>query len=72
MILKILLVLGVIAAVYFLFIKKPAVTKSSKGGPGKPENDDTVACHKCGTYVTLDDAIVSNGHYYCSNECLKG
>lgn len=74
MILKFLLIIAVIAAVYFLFFKSKPVTKRSASSGKKAENssDDTVQCATCGTYVALDDAIISNGKYYCSKECLKG
>lgn len=73
MILKILLLIAVAAAVYYVFFKsKPAVkTKSSETGAKEPQGEETVACATCGTFVPLDDAIVSNGKYYCSQECLN-
>lgn len=73
MILKFLLVVAVIAIVYFMFIKKkPAknVTKKSKTKESKAT--DMVACVSCGTYIDLDDAIISSNKYYCSDECVKG
>lgn len=73
MILKILLVAGVIAIVYFMFIKKrPAVTESKKEQKKeKPQSSDMVECPSCGIYCSLDDAILSNGKYYCSKECVE-
>lgn len=76
MILKILLLIAVVAAVYFFFFKtKPAVKKSTGQADKKttePEKgEETVECAACGAYVALDDAIVSNGKYYCSKECLN-
>jgi len=77
MILKYLLVIGVIAVVYFFFIKKkPAIRKSnaeSKRTSKKEElkSSDMVECSKCGVYCEIDDAILSNSKYYCSDECLK-
>jgi len=69
MLLKILLLVGVVALVYFIFFKKKPLTQTSP----KEENasDEMVACHSCGTYVTLEDALLSNGKYYCSQECLE-
>jgi len=32
---------------------------------------EMTACSKCGTFVLISEAIVSNGSYYCSTECLK-
>ncbi|MDD2567289.1 MAG: PP0621 family protein [Thiovulaceae bacterium] len=68
MLLKILLLVGVVALVYFIFFKKKPLTNSSQNGDDT--GDEMVACHTCGTYVTLEDALLSNGKYYCSQECL--
>lgn len=71
MILKIALLALVLTAVYFFFFKKKPAVKP-KPSSKKEESDDTIVCSTCGTYVPLDDAILSNGKYYCSQECLKG
>lgn len=74
MIYKILLLVAVIAAVYFFFFKSKPVEKkkkTEKTESKKIEGDETVECVTCGTYVALDDAIISNGKYYCSKECLN-
>lgn len=73
MILKILLVVGVIALVYFIFIKKKPTlteTKSDKKRE-KKESSEMVECSTCGIYCSLDDALLSNGKYYCSQECVE-
>mgnify|MGYP002630438692 CR=1 FL=1 len=74
MILKLLLIVGVIAAVYMIFFKqKPTISNHSK----KPENEnrhneanDMVECSTCGVYCEIDEAILSDAKYYCSSECL--
>lgn len=73
MILKALLVLGVIAAVYFLFIKKPAVSDGNKkrNKNEQPKANDMVECNSCGVYVEVNEAILSNGKYYCSKTCIE-
>ncbi len=77
MILKFLLVIVVIAIVYFMFIKKkPTIkekTKKSKKTTTKDkvESNEMVECEKCGIYCEIDDTILSNNKYYCSQECLK-
>jgi uncharacterized protein len=74
MIMKLLLLIVVIAAVYLLFFKSKPIKKpaSKDEKPAKSGGDEMVQCETCGTYVALDDAIISNGKYYCSPECLKG
>ena len=74
MILKILLVIGVIAIVYFMFIKKKTtVTNSNKDKKrkDKPQSNEMVECSECGVYSEIGDSILSNNKYYCSQECLK-
>lgn len=75
---KWLLVIGVVAAVYYMFIKKKESVQRCERSSGDKRNatsdeavDEMVECSVCGIYVEIDDAIVSNGKYYCSRECLQ-
>ena len=75
MILKLLLVLTVIAIVYFMFFKKKPLKNSTshkKSAKSKEpvESNDMVECSTCGIYSELDESILSSGKYYCSDECL--
>jgi uncharacterized protein len=70
--LKWLLVIGVIAAIYFLFIKKSALPASGKKPDAKKGDDDTmVPCEECGVYITVDEAFIKEGKYYCSKSCME-
>ena len=73
MIMKLLLVIGVIAIIYFMFIKKKPLVPSQKKAPKKemPKANDMVECASCGVYVEISEAILSGTEYYCSNECLS-
>ncbi len=73
MIMKLLLVIGVIAVVYFMFIKKKPSITSQKKAPKKetPKANDMVECASCGVYVEIDEALLSDAKYYCSSECLN-
>ena len=72
MILKLLLVVGVISIVYFMFIKKkPTLTPTMKKKKDELEANDMVACVECGVYVEVSESILSNAQYYCSNECIN-
>lgn len=77
MILKILLLVGIIAIVYFIFIKKPSqLQKSNQDDRDAKKKDEAqsnemVECSTCKIYCELDDALLSNGKYYCSKECLE-
>ena len=69
--LKLLLVIAVIAGVYFFFIKKSTpLTKERHAKKNAKEDDETlVECEVCSTYITTSEAIVSSGKFYCSIEC---
>ncbi len=64
MLLKILLLIGVIGAVYALFLKKKKV--ESRG-----DEQTMVPCKECGLYVSSDEGVVADGNHYCSLECAK-
>ena len=69
-----ILVIVLIALVYFLFIKnKPLADKSQKNKSKDEKLDEAemVECKKCGTYITLNEALLRDGKYFCSDECLK-
>jgi len=75
MILKLLLVLAVIATVYFIFFKKKPLKNSQSEDKRstkseKPESNDMVECQTCGIYSELSDSILSGSKYYCCSECL--
>ncbi|MDD2790832.1 MAG: PP0621 family protein [Sulfurimonas sp.] len=69
MILKLILIGGIIAAIYFMFFKKKSLLPKDKNEELK--GSDMVECASCGIYSQLDDSILSNGKYYCSQECLE-
>ena len=77
MILKVLLVVGVIGLVYFMFIKKkPEISQkkqknNTKEEKPKVQSNDMVECSGCGVYCAMDDTILSNNKYYCSKECIE-
>ena len=71
MILKILLIAAVIGVVYVMFFKKKTIEPDhTKQKSKKPEVNDMIECANCHVYVEVKEAILSNGKYYCSRECL--
>jgi len=68
MIFKILTLGLVIFLVYIVFFKKNREEQINK----KDNKDiETMSeCPTCGTFIAKDEAILSNGKYYCSKECL--
>jgi len=73
MILKLLLIGAVIYIVYLMFFKqkRPKQNHSSTKNTTPKDANEMVECSHCSVYVEISEAILSNGKYYCSNECLK-
>ena len=68
---KLLAIGAVLFLVYLVFFKKGR-EKNIRDSKKYDEITDTmIECPTCGVYVSKDDAILSNGKYYCSKECLK-
>ncbi len=59
-----------ILGVYFFFIKKKPLTsgKKEQTKEKKADSAEMVECEKCGTYTSLDEALLRDGKYFCSNE----
>jgi len=70
---KWLLVVGVISAIYIFFIKKkPVITKEgTSSNDVKNNSSEMVKCSTCSVYCELNDTILSANKYYCSSECLE-
>ena len=67
-----IIVVGVVLFFIYLVFFKSQREKNIKNKDKYDQITDTMLeCPTCGTYVSKDDAILSNGKYYCSKECLK-
>lgn len=68
-----LIIALLIAVIYFVYFReKPQkVSGTKKAKQPKEQANEMIACATCGVYSELDDSILSNGKYYCSNECLQ-
>ena len=71
MILKLIVFAAIGIFIYKLMGGKlPSVPKkSSKPKTKEPDGDTLVECSKCGTYVSIKEATLINGKYYCE-ECV--
>jgi uncharacterized protein len=69
MLLKVIAIFGVLFLVYILFFKKNR-EKDIKNRNDEIIEDEMVECPTCKTYVSQKEAIVSNGKFYCSKDCL--
>jgi uncharacterized protein len=70
MLIKFLVFLFLLFLVYILFFKK--IRESNvKDDKYKDISNTMEQCPKCDLFISKDEAILSNGKYYCSSECLK-
>lgn len=67
------IIAALIALVYFLYFKKKPIKNQSQSKPKnkKEEANEMIECASCGVYCELEDSILSNAKYYCSDECVQ-
>ncbi len=70
MVLKIVAVIIMAFLVYVLFFKRNR-EREMFAKKNEKITDVMVECPTCKTYVSQKEAIVSNGRFYCSQECLE-
>ncbi|PLY06630.1 MAG: hypothetical protein C0625_08560 [Arcobacter sp.] len=70
MILKFLAIAAVLFLIYIVLFKKNREKSVTKKEDEKIE-DVMVECPTCNTFVSKKEAILSNGNFYCSKECLQ-
>lgn len=71
MILKILAAAVVLFLIYIVLFKKDREKEVNKDRKPKEKIEDImVECPTCSTYVSKKEAILSNGRFFCSKECL--
>ena len=68
MLLKVIAVILIGFIIYLLFFKNRRVDGVKKND--KLISEEMVECPTCSTYVSQKEAILSNGKFYCSKECL--
>jgi uncharacterized protein len=67
MIFKIILLLLVLLIVYVIFFKKKK--RKSKDENLSVSDEVMIACVKCDTFISNQDAVIKSGQFYCSKEC---
>ncbi len=70
MVLKIVAVIVIIFLIYSLFFKKNR-EKELFAKKNERITDEMMECPTCKTYVSQKEALLSNGKFYCSKECLE-
>ncbi len=79
MIFKLIILAAVIYGIYILFFREGNLIEKMKQNRKKDRSDrdkggdiDTVVeCSKCGIYVSIDEAVIKDGVYFCSKECAE-
>jgi uncharacterized protein len=69
MLLKVIAVFTVLFLVYILFFKRNR-ERSIKNKKDEIIEDEMVSCPTCKIYISQKEAILSNGKFYCSKDCL--
>lgn len=69
MVLKVVIVIIAAFLIYAFLFKKGREKEIAKKSD-EMITDEMVECPTCKTYVSKKEAIVSNGKFYCSKECL--
>jgi len=70
MIFKLVAVAAVLFLVYLIFFKKGR-EQNIKDKENNSISDEMIECKTCGTFISKDEAIISNSSYFCSKECVK-
>jgi uncharacterized protein len=74
MVFKVVAIIAVLFIVYLLFFKRSREKEISNNKKRAKENkieEIMEECPTCKTYISKKEAILSNGKYFCSKECLK-
>ena len=65
------LILGVIFYLIYVFFFKSRTLSNPKTRDKKDDSVDTVfECYRCNTYVSIKEAMLMDGKYFCSKECV--
>jgi len=70
--LKLLILAGILYAIYVFLFKKQNILKNKKtvDEPREEKQSETmVECAKCSTFISVNEAYISSGKYFCSKEC---
>ncbi len=67
---KFLVIVAVLFLVYLVFFKRNREKNIKDSNKYDQITDTMIECPTCHVFTSKDDAILSNGKYYCSKECL--
>ncbi len=73
MIFKLIILSAIIYGIYILFFRDGNLIEKMSEKNKKPSSDEpvdtVVECKKCGVFISIKEAVIKDGKYYCSNEC---
>lgn len=61
----------IVAVVIIIWIVRGFIRRSQLNKPNIVRSKDMVQCEQCKTYIPKDDAIISNGKLFCSQQHLN-
>jgi len=69
---KLILLGAILYVIYVVFFKNKSTLFSSTEEKREKDKDaqTVVECHECKTYVSVDEAMLVDGKYFCSKECV--
>jgi len=53
-----------------MFFKRQGIANKESKSDLKNSSETMVECQKCSTYISVDEALMSDGRYFCSKECV--
>lgn len=73
MLLKIAIFIGILFLIYLFFFKnkRQEEVKKTQSKTKSLEGETMVECHACSTFISHDEAIIKDGHFFCSKECAR-
>ena len=70
MLFKVVIFMVLLFLVYILFFKKTREDIIGKKGKKDEILDTMEQCPTCDIFISKNEAILSNGRYFCSKKCL--
>ena len=67
--LKFIILVGILYGIYYLFFRKPVISAGKKSDI-KKDSETMVECKECKAFVSVNEALIVDGKYFCSKECV--
>ncbi len=63
------IVAGIIIYLAYIFLFRDKKI-SGENSADKTDSQTMVECNKCSVFISSDEAVIREGKYYCSRECM--